>query len=801
MKSNIRLAIRNIIKNKVNSFITVGGLTVAFACLLLIYIYVSQEFSYNNFHANKDKIFRSNYSTKYANGTEGASLFFDSKLSEIIKDKVPQVNKCTSFRSAHGPTLIFEENNFEEKVCIAEPDFFDMFSFKLMIGNKKKLFENPDEIVITSRLANKFQAINSCTMEELLGQHVFFQNTGDQPFVISGIMEDVPKNSSIQFDAIIPFKYEEAFSMSNNTFGNSSLFYEVNQKEDPLLAEQQVNETISEFYKDLVTKQQSRNIFAKSDDCFVPFSISLNDVYLSKIDSDYEENNSKTSLYILSAIGFLILVIACSNYMMLSLSQAYKKVGEVGIRKAIGARPVNIFSLFFIENLILTVSALVFGVFLCTLLLPIFNELAYTGIYTEIISIPQIVVFVVFILSIVVAMTSIIPILKLIKIKPNLLLSKNMKGGNKTGITQLFVTLQYVLSIVLIILTISIVRQTNFMKYKDLGFSAENIIDLRIYHLDDNQKIALRDEFRSNPGIINLTFTDRDYTGGRSSNYIKNKEGDLSQTRLLSADQNYISTLSLKLTQGENFTESSSTSQSIIINEKLLSFLGFMEDAIGQIVSMDGQDYRIIGVVKDFHYDSMKEEIQPLMLLPRTEESKRGKFIFIKYNSSQLSQLIPFIQNTWKKIAPDKELDFKFWDEQLNQRYQSEERWSQIIGYAAIIAIIISSLGLFGLTLMVINQRVKEIGIRKISGAKVTEVISMLNKDFIKWVVIAYVIASPIAWYAMNKWLENFAYKTTLSWWIFALAGLLALGIALLTVSWQSWRAATRNPVEALRYE
>ena len=749
----------------------------------------------------KTKFFRANYSTKYANGREGKSLYFDYKLSGIIKDKVPQISKCTSFRSAHEPTLIFEKNNFEEKVCIAEPDFFNMFSFDILIGNKDRLFENPNEIVITSNLANKFQAINSCTKEELMGQHVFFQNTGDQPFVISGIMEDVPKNSSIQFDAIIPFRYEGAFSMSNNTFGNSSIFYEINNTEDALLAEQQVNQTIFDYYKELVAKQQSRNIFANTNDCFVPFSISLNDVYFDNIDSDYEENNSKTSLYILSAIGFLMLVIACSNYMMLSLSQAFKKVGEVGIRKAIGARPVNIFGLFFTENIILTFTALVIGAAVSLALLPIFNQLAYTGIYIGIINIPQIILFVVAILLIVVLVTSIIPILNLLKIQPNLLISKNLKGRNKNRVTQLFVTLQYVLSIILIILTISIVRQTNYMKYKDLGFSAENIIDLRIYHLNNSQKNALSDEMRNSPGIINLTLTDRDYTGGRSSNFIKNKEGELSQARLLRADNNYVSTLGLKIIQGKNFPETSFSSQSVIINEKLLSFLGFKEDAIGQLFDMGTKNYRIIGVVKDFHYDSMKEEIQPLILLPQTKENNRGSFIFVKYQPEQLSQLIPFIQNTWGKIAPDKELDFKFWDEQLNQRYQAEERWSQIIGYAAIIAIIISSLGLFGLTLIVINRRVKEIGIRKISGAKILEVMSMLNKDFIQWVVIAFVIAIPIAWYAMHKWLENFAYKTTLSWWVFALAGLLALGIALLTVSWQSWKAATKNPVDALRYE
>lgn len=272
-------------------------------------------------------------------------------------------------------------------------------------------------------------------------------------------------------------------------------------------------------------------------------------------------------------------------------------------------------------------------------------------------------------------------------------------------------------------------------------------------------------------------------------------------TRILNVDNNYIPTLGLKLIRGENFRESNLNSKSVIVNEKLLADLGKKEDPIGNTIRMSGTVYQIIGVVKNFHYDSMEDEIMPLMLRPKTYNGERGNFMLLRYQPQQLASLLPFIRNTWEKIIPGKELDLNFWDEQLNNRYQSEEQWSQIIGYAAIIAIIISSLGLFGLTLLTVNTRTKEIGIRKINGAKIGEVMAMLNKDFVKWVVIAFIMATPMAYYVGRKWLQNFAYKTDLSWWIFALAGILALGIALLTVSWQSWKAATRNPVEALRYE
>jgi putative ABC transport system permease protein len=801
MNNNMKYAFRNISKNKVSSIITVTGLSVAFACILLIFLYVTQEFSYNNFHTNKDNIFRVNYSIQYVGGNLNNTVLLNPELSKILKEQVPQVKRSTAFRGTHKSTLIFEHQNLEENLCITEPDFFDMFSFEVVYGNKNKFLANPDEVVITRSLANKFKAICNCSLEELIGKSVSFMKTGDQVFTISGILEDVPKNSSLQFSALIPYKYQENFSMSNNMFGNSTIFYEINRQENILNVEAQIKLVIQDYYQNLIEQFKGYKVFADTEDCFQPYMLSLNNTYLDPTSSDYESNNSKTSLYILSVIGMLILIIAGSNFIMLSLGQAFKKVGEVGIRNTLGARKMNIFSIFFSENLVLSIFAFILGAHLCVLLLPTFKNLAPNEIYTNLINIPKVSLFVIACLFIIALSTSIIPVLKLVNIQPNLLSSKKPRLAKGSGVTQIFVTLQYGLSILLIILTISVIRQTNYMKYKDLGFSSENIINLRIYQLTASEKLALRDRLKNYSGVVNLTLTDRDYTGGKSSEGVKNSAGENINTRILNVDNNYIPTLNLNLIEGENFTELSSFNESIIINEKLLAALDLKNDPIGNSIMLNGEHFRIVGVVKDFHYDSMKEEVMPLILRPRTINGDRGNFIFLRYYSKQLATLLPFIQNTWKEIIPDKELDLKFWDEQLNNRYQAEEQWSRIIGYASIIAIIISSLGLFGLTLMAVNIRKKEIGIRKINGAKVSEVMAMLNKDFVKWVIISFVIATPIAWYAMSKWLENFAYKTELSWWIFALAGLMALGIALLTVSWQSWRAATRNPVEALRYE
>ncbi len=798
---DLKYAIRRILKNRMNSIISIIGLTTALTSVLLIYLYVHQEFNYNRFYDCNHKIFRLNYSLEKADGIKDITVLLNPELAVTIKNKIPQIKWSTSFRSAHHPSLKFENQWFEQNLFITEQDFFKIFNYTFLAGSKDMVFQNPNELVITSSLADKFAGIKKCKKEDLIGESVVFKNLADQPFIISGIIGDIPENSSLDFDALIPLKYHEAFNRSNNWFGNSTIFYEVDKKENTALVENIAGSLIKEYYYNLVEELKSDNILLNTPEAFSPFSLNISEVYLSGVSTDYERSNNKTSLIILSSIGFLILVIACSNFVLLSIGQSFKDLHEMGIRKIIGAKISNIYRFLLAEKFIITMISLVIAAISGYYLIPVFNQLAVNKINLNLISFPRITVFTLICILFIVVSISIIPLYNLKKSpgKPSGLTNK--KSPSILSASNLFVTLQYGLSIILIISTLFIVHQTNYIKHKDLGYSSKNIINMRIYHLENNEKIAFYNILKSNTSIESLTVTDRDYVSGRGNNYILNDVGESFYTRILKVDKDYIPTLGLKIAEGENFAESASSNLYVIINEKLRTSLNLKNSAVGQSITLDGRKYIIRGIIKNYHYDSMKENIEPLMLMNEPEIGRSAKYLFIKYNPAQTSQVLALIRNTWKDLLSHKELDMNFWDEQLNNRYLYEEKWSRIIGYAAIMAIVISSLGLFGLTYFIINRRTKEIGIRRVNGARTYEILFMLNKEFLTLIVFSFIFACPIAWYAMHKWLQNFAYKTELSWWVFAVAGVVAMTIALLTVSWQSWRAATRNPVEALRYE
>lgn len=800
MKVNLNQMLRGIGRNKLNSIIMIVGLSVAFSIFLVIFSYLHQEFSYNGFYAGKEKIFRINYQLKYANGQTENAVYLDWRVAGFLTDKIPQIDAATALRTAHQPTLKFENQIFDEDLKIAQAGFFRVFDFPVITGNKKGLLSTPNEIVITEAFAKKLSAIKSCKLEDLIGQPVFSDRTGDVPFIISAILKDVPKNSSIQFSALIPFEHDAQFNQSNNLLGNATIFYRIKDGEIPVSVEKLVRETISEPYTGLIKKKIDQAVLLNSKDVFAVNSSRLDKVYLEGFSSDNEKSNDKTNLYILLMVGLLLLVIATSNFILLSVGQSIKNAEKISIHRTMGANRVHIFMLYFTEHLTITFIALLLGMGFGYFLLPEFNRLAANELYRETINLPLVGIAG---LSgaLIIALLSSILLLKTSGRHMRTMASPGKITEGKSIGVGAFITLQYGLSLFLIILTLFVARQTNFMQSKDLGFSSENIINITTYLLKPTEKQTLKNKLLSHAGIVDLTFTNRNYISGRSSEEIQNERGEIFKTRTLLVDNNYVPTLDLKLLKGRNFSGETDEKQSILINEKLANQLFPNENPIGQPVNMYGANYQVIGVLKDYHYDSMKEEIQPLILFPGAEPGGKGYFMLVRYHPAQLSGTLAFVKEAWKEIVPQQKLDLNFWDQQLEQRYGAEERWSKIIGSAALIAIILSSLGLFSLTVLIINKRTKEIGIRKVNGAKVSEILAMLNSDFIKWVALSFAIATPIAWYIMNRWLESFAYRTTLSWWIFALSGVLALGIALLTVSWQSWKAATRNPVDALRNE
>ncbi len=803
MKTNLLYAYRNIRNNSTNSIITVIGLSVAIACSLIVYLYISQEYSCNNFQKNLDRLFRINYSIKYID-YQGNDVRVEPILVDRIKKDIPQVDKCTEYRHAFENTIGFQENYFDVNTSFASEEFFTMFSFPFLAGSPSAIFTNPNEIVITKKIADKLLP-GKIKYDELLNKNITFPlGFGNTPFKIVGVIEDIPKNSSIDFDVVISGESGRNLGGCDNYFGYTSIYYLIKENANAGLAEKNVLQLLKSYYEQRVNQMQEQNQMVKTDDAFVPFILPMKDVYLrGDIDNCFEKSVEKSNFIVLITICLLILIIACSNYTILSLGQYLKKIGNVGIRKSMGATSGNIFNLFLSESFLLTFSSFLLGGLLCALALPVFEDLAQTKILTVNINISRIILFVAFLFISISIITSIIPVMVFSKISPNQMAGNKIGVGNKNKLSQVFVSVQYSLSIILIIVTLFILKQTDYMKNRSIGIDTNNIIDIEIGRIPNDKKESFKEMLRLCPSVTNLTMSCRNFLNGSSNDYVNKGDGERISVFKFKIDPDYISTLGLNLLYGKNFTLSDMTpsNQSMIVNKSFIEAFGIEDDPIGKTYNISGITFSIIGVVNDFHYFNLKHKVYPAMLHTNTYYGNSYNNILLKYQPNQLKAVIEHIKKSYEEVAPGKTLTHFFWNQRLNERYEIEDRWSKIIGWASAIAIIISTLGLYGLTVLIINQRIKEIGVRKVNGARISEVLISINKTFFGWLIGSLIIAIPVAYMLVNNWLRNFQYKVEISWWIFILAGLIAFLVALCTISLQSWKAAKRNPVEALRYE
>jgi putative ABC transport system permease protein len=780
-------------------------LTIGFTCCIIISLHVFHEFSYDKFNKDADRIFRVCYHVHEKNVAYNHYLH-PKELSKQIKSEIPLIEKSAAYKWAWGTTIKYNGQYYSELLALTEPDFFSIFSYRLISGNPAMLLQSPNDLIITEDFAKKLSPSGSRNYNDLIGKTVEFPNNlRGKVFTISGILETLPSTSSMAFNMLIPLDYQDNFSQSNNDFGNTSVYIKLKEGTDINQISKTASSAILSFYESKIKELQGKNVLPNSSDCFVPIFQPLLKVYLdSSFDNDYVKQGNKTNLYILLGIGLLILFVGCCNFILLFLGQFLKKTKKVGVQKVFGAKNWNIFKYFFAEVNVLAFLALIAGLIISNDLLPLYSRFAQIDITNKLFYYPDIFLIIGLIYLIIVTINCIVPIFVFSKIKPVSLLKKmNLKRG-QVKLPFVFVTLQYSISMILIISSLFIYSQVNYMKYKNLGFTSKNVLCVEMADMPSKQRLTFRDLLKNHPGIINVTATNMDFVNGRSSNYMKKENGENVGVRFIRADENYIQTLGLQLIAGENFTagNKNDNDKNIIVNEKFITSLDIKDDPVGKMIQSPDLPFavNILGVVKDFHFDSMKEDLQPLALVANTRFESIN-YLFVRFNEKSIAEVLQFINKSWDEIVTDRKARISFWDEKLESRYQNEERWSHILNYASILSIFITTLGLFGLTLLIINNKTKEIGIRKVNGVKSLEIVLMLNFNFVKWVAIAFVIACPVAWYAMHKWLQNFAYRIELHWWIFLLAGIIALGIALLTVSWQSWRAATRNPVEALRYE
>jgi putative ABC transport system permease protein len=780
--NTIKTAIRTFFRYRLYTLINLTGLVLAFSFAVALLMYVQFEFSFDKFHSDKNQIFRVN---EISTNPKSIEIYpaIRAPYGPALEAEIPEIQSCVRIRPAREE-LIWEENRMRfDKVLYTDTNFFEFFTFSLVTGNTSTVLDG-NKIVITKETAGRLFGVQNA-----IGKSVKLNN---KLFQVSAIAKTPPHNSHIQFDAVVPINtLLNAPDIYVGWDGGMSThtFVKVGQKADV----KNIDAKLVPFLWSKINKKNEGSGF------FSEFTLEpLTKIHLfSKVDYDNFKKADIKSVLILLLISCIILLVAILNFIFISSGILSYRGKEFQIKNYLGSGRLEVFKQLFVENTLqfsiaIALSILIVMSFensICSLFGYSFNFLSERIISTLIL----LLVFCVFVSFLISSISS------YNYFKNNVTASSQMTNSGHRNKKLISVSaVQIGLSMVLIIAVIVTSKQLNYALNKDLGFTQDNII--QITHPGVGQKKeALINEIGKLPGVRNVTASFGIPGLETTANGYRPEGGDQWYIySALHADENFIATYDIKLSEGRNFNSGKSgKNEPFIINRTLAKSLGW-ENPIGKTLFRDGT-HEIIGVVEDFHVGLIYSKIPPLIISKELQEHFYSLSVAIQTGNTK--QTLANIEKSWKNVMPDIPFEYTFFDEKFEQLYAGVQRTTNILLLFTAIAILISMLGLFGISLMLVNSKTKEIGIRRVNGAKVSEILSLLNRDFIKWVAIAFVVACPIAYYAMNLWLENFAYKTTLSWWIFALAGLLALGIALLTVSWQSWRAATRNPVEALRYE
>jgi len=802
--SYFKYAFRNLLKQRGRTLINIFGLSFSIAIVIVIFLYVSGELSYNNFHRNADRIYRIYCSVKTAEGFVNYSSYQPGEFAEVLQESVPGVVATSRLKST--PVFIgMEEELFQEMVGFVDSAFFQMFSYEFLAGDRETPLHQRKSVVLSESVARKIFKDSVNHLDDIIGRTVLFpERPPFNLYTVTAIIADPPQNSSFRWSVLIPYINARVYPRSND-FGGDTYTYvmldENNNKQrlvdsSPELVEQIHGEGLRQAIEAGFLKEDEHNFTFH----FMPFR----DFYLNSdfLWGSYETRGNKKSLYILSSIAALILLIACFNYIMISIGTAMNRVRDFGLMNVVGARRWQVFFQFVVESFVLTLISLLLGIILAEQLLPLFNKLSGDTLSFTLYSSSLNILFLLIILFFIVLSTSsYIGFYLLRRADPLHFLRREMLSVRRSGVARASVVLQFFIAIALLISGGVILKQLNFLLNYDVGIAKENTV---VIHVDfDLQKIqTLKERFLESPHVRSVTMSDRNFDSGSSSFGIQNPRGERISIRLLRADSDYLETLGLELIAGRNFIrdEPDDTIPNVIVNETLVRELE-IEDPVGERVNLgsDGSAAEIIGVVRDFHFDSMHDEVQSLML--HTFDYNSIWYMFVKAEEGQMQAVLEHCEKVWTEIVPEFNWDYTFMSHILEEQYKDEDRWSRIVAYASGIAILLSCLGLMGISGILVARRFKEVGIRKANGASIAQIIVLLNGQLLKWVLLAYVLACPASWFIARRWLQDFAYRTQISWWIFVLAGLAAILISVLTITLQIYRVARQNPVNALRYE
>ncbi len=810
-KNYFKTAIRNLQKQKIFAFINVSGLSLGIACFSLLALYAFNEFNFDKFNKNAANIYRPYVWYDAMNG-QPAQGYMDycgptkATLGEAMKQDFPNIVHYVRIQLPYDESLLrANSKGLRARVTYADASLFSVFSFPLKYGNATSALHNLNDVVLTESKAKEIFGTGDVvgrTIEIKIGATF-------QPFTISAVSKDIPDNSTIQFDILGNFLYAEKYVNGSIFVGNDFHYIEkqtyLQLKPGSKLPtdSRQLQNFLARFYPDYL--KDLKNSGANWPAGETPINLKLQpllSIHTSDINlwHDFPHVDLK-SIWILLAIAFGILLIACINFTTLAIGRSAARSKEIGVRKVIGANKRQLIFQFITEAFLLSTASSIIGLLLANFLLPYFNHLSGRDLHFSFLLLPQTLLLFTCLVIIVGLLAGSYPAFVLSSFKPILVLKNKIRIGGSNLFTKSLVTFQFVLSIVLIVSTVIMLQQTKYLLNKNPGFNKENVIVIDASESDPAKIFPLfKQSILNNNSIQNVASSAAGL--GADQTYLGYSDKGLNADINI-IDTNYLNVLGLKLIAGKNFDAVSINNpvKSIIINETMMKAFGWnAENAIGkEIKNFQGETAVVTGVVKNFNYHNLSEAVKNQAFITSKDNGYVNFYVRIK--SGNPGMALAAMQKVWNSLLPGIPMKYSFLDDDINNYYKTEQKWTGIIGWASGISIFLACLGLLGLAALASINRIKEIGIRKVFGASISDIIVLLSKDFIKLIIMSFVIASPLAWYFMNRWLRDYANHITISWMVFLLAGIVAVTIAFTTISFQSIRAAIANPVKSLRTE
>ena len=793
IKNYFKTAWRNLLRHKVYSITNIAGLSIGLATVMLIMLYVSDEASFDKFHENGRQVFRVVHDARSPEGNEEKGGNTGKLQAQAFKDRIPEIEATCRLRGGWQELVKKDNNALSENITYVDSNFFNMFSFPVLEGDPFTALNEWTNVVVTEDIAKKYFGTT-----HVVGKTMEINQDGEfKTFTITAVAKNTPVNSSIRFDLLLPIERTLQGDWTNRWMTNFLNTFLQLRKDADISA---VTKKMMDIFNERAGKQMA-DIKKKYPGVYYQYR--LQPFEAMHLDKDYNVGNGLASWsnakysYILGGIALFILIIASINFINLTLARSLRRGKEVGIRKVAGSTRSQLIWQHIGETLILNIAAFLPALMIVRLCLPYFSELAGKELAVSYIFHFQNLSLFLLLILVNTVLSGSYPAFVLSALNPVQTLYGRFKLSGKNYLAKSLVVVQFVIAVFLIISTVVMQKQFNYMLNKDVGYETAGIVDINIPYEQVDKLPAFKNELNKLAFVKQTAAQSISMTGMNTTSVEINKK-EVFDVPFYKMDENSLSVLKIKFTEGRNFSGVPADTNNCIINEAMVKAAG-LKEPIGQKLFWNDHNLNIIGVVKDFNTTSLKTKIAPCLIQQLPGQSYME--LMVKIDMDKKATAIQQIQRIYKSMIPFYPCNYSFLEDEIATQYKSDLRWKTIITFSAILSILISCLGLFGLAALSIIERTKEIGIRKVLGANVFSITQLVSKDFLKLVIAGVVIASPIAWYFADQWLQDFAYRTHIGWWVFLLAGSIAVSIALLTVSFQAIRAAIANPVKSLRTE